>query len=59
MLRNVTITNQHTPSFSGTRRARSKRDASATNRTDLGAQGVVRFYSRRFSIEETFRDGSQ
>ena len=28
----------------------------ATNRTDLGAAGVVRLYSRRFTIEETFRD---
>lgn len=28
----------------------------ATNRTDLGAAGVVRLYARRFTIEETFRD---
>ena len=28
----------------------------ATNRVDLGAQGVVKLYARRFSIEETFRD---
>lgn len=28
----------------------------ATDRTDLGAAGVVRLYSRRFTIEETFRD---
>jgi hypothetical protein len=28
----------------------------ATNRADLGAQGVVKLYSRRFTIEETFRD---
>jgi Transposase DDE domain len=28
----------------------------ATNRVDLGAQGVVKLYSRRFTIEETFRD---
>ena len=28
----------------------------ATNRTDLGAAGVVKLYSRRFTIEETFRD---
>ncbi len=28
----------------------------ATNRTDLGASGVVRLYARRFTIEETFRD---
>lgn len=28
----------------------------ATDRTDLGAAGVVRLYARRFTIEETFRD---
>ena len=28
----------------------------ATNRVDLGAQGVVKLYARRFTIEETFRD---
>lgn len=28
----------------------------ATNRVDLGAAGVVKLYSRRFTIEETFRD---
>jgi hypothetical protein len=28
----------------------------ATNRVDLGAGGVVDLYSRRFTIEETFRD---
>jgi len=28
----------------------------ATNRTDLGAAGIVRLYARRFTIEETFRD---
>jgi hypothetical protein len=28
----------------------------ATNRTDLGAAGVVKLYARRFTIEETFRD---
>ena len=28
----------------------------ATNRTDLGAAGVVRLYGKRFTIEETFRD---
>jgi hypothetical protein len=28
----------------------------ATSRTDLGAQGVVRLYGRRFTIEENFRD---
>jgi Transposase DDE domain len=28
----------------------------ATNRTDLGATGVVKLYARRFTIEETFRD---
>jgi len=28
----------------------------ATNRQDLGAQGVVKLYAKRFSIEETFRD---
>lgn len=28
----------------------------ATNRTDLGAAGVVALYGRRFTIEETFRD---
>jgi hypothetical protein len=28
----------------------------ATNRTDLGASGVVKLYGRRFTIEETFRD---
>lgn len=28
----------------------------ATNRVDLGAQGVVKLYSKRFTIEETFRD---
>ena len=28
----------------------------ATNRTDLGAAGVVRLYAKRFTIEETFRD---
>lgn len=28
----------------------------ATNRIDLGAQGVTKLYSRRFTIEETFRD---
>jgi hypothetical protein len=28
----------------------------ATNRVDLGAQGVVKLYGKRFSIEETFRD---
>lgn len=28
----------------------------ATNRTDLGAAGIVKLYARRFTIEETFRD---
>lgn len=28
----------------------------ATDRTDLGAAGVVKLYARRFTIEETFRD---
>lgn len=28
----------------------------ATDRTDLGATGVVQLYARRFTIEETFRD---
>ena len=28
----------------------------ATSRVDLGASGVVKLYSRRFTIEETFRD---
>ena len=28
----------------------------ATDRTDLGAAGVVQLYARRFTIEETFRD---
>jgi hypothetical protein len=28
----------------------------ATNRTDLGAAGVIKLYARRFTIEETFRD---
>jgi hypothetical protein len=28
----------------------------ATSRTDLGAQGVVSLYGRRFTIEENFRD---
>jgi hypothetical protein len=28
----------------------------ATNRIDINAAGVVKLYSRRFSIEETFRD---
>jgi len=28
----------------------------ATDRTDLGAAGVVALYARRFTIEETFRD---
>jgi hypothetical protein len=28
----------------------------ATNRTDLGAAGVIKLYGRRFTIEETFRD---
>jgi hypothetical protein len=28
----------------------------ATSRTDLGAQGIVRLYGRRFTIEENFRD---
>lgn len=28
----------------------------ATNRVDLGAQGVVKLYAKRFTIEETFRD---
>lgn len=28
----------------------------ATDRTDLGASGVVQLYARRFTIEETFRD---
>lgn len=28
----------------------------ATNRVDLGAQGVAKLYGRRFTIEETFRD---
>lgn len=28
----------------------------ATSRVDLGAQGVVKLYGKRFTIEETFRD---
>jgi len=28
----------------------------ATSRVELGAQGVVKLYAKRFSIEETFRD---
>lgn len=59
MLLNVTITNKHTPLAAVVlkhQKGMKQAWCIATNRTDLGAQGVIRLYSRRFSIEETFRD---
>jgi hypothetical protein len=59
MLRNVLITQDRTP-VPGVvlKHQKGMKEAwcIATNRTDLGAAGVVKLYARRFTIEETFRD---
>jgi len=59
MLREVTITDDETaiPAVV-VKHQKGMKDAwcIATNRVDLGAQGVAKLYGRRFTIEETFRD---
>lgn len=59
MLRDVTITDEHTPIAAVVvKHQKGMKEAwcIATNRVDLGAQGVAKLYGKRFTIEETFRD---
>lgn len=59
MLRDVGITEDKSPIAAVVvKHQKGMKDAwcIATSRADLGAQGIVKLYSRRFTIEETFRD---
>lgn len=59
MLRDVLITGKKTPIGAvALKHQKGMKEpwCIATNRTDLGAAGVIRLYARRFTIEETFRD---
>jgi hypothetical protein len=59
MLRDVTITDEQTPIAAVVvKHQKGMKEAwcIATNRVDLGAQGVAKLYGKRFTIEETFRD---
>ena len=59
MLRDVAITEDKTPIPAVVLKHQKGMQEAwciATNRADLGAQEVVKLYSKRFTIEETFRD---
>ena len=59
MLRDVGITDDKTPIPAVVvKHQKGMKEAwfIATNRADLNAQGIVKLYSKRFTIEETFRD---